>query len=298
LNTTQDATQLNQTPWLQVSSPIISYKLWGKTVKYYLSEGEDANDLTPIKTTWSEFLWVRVIGWIQWAGKSEFTWQQENISNLYNSEQRTIIRKNAYDYVKNMESWKIVEWVKYVLGDTTISWNVDYETLVVVNGNVIIENDVNLSKKKLWIIVLKDNYDINTDYNGQWNVYIKPNVKEINAIIYADWGLISVDNAWKPYKADSSQRTQALNTQLVLNGSVFTRNTIGWAILAWWDYLLPWGVKTQDFDKAMVYDLNYIRRWSSGCEAESATGICLIKEPFIIKYDSRIQTSPPKLFSK
>lgn len=296
INTTASAKNLNQTPWLQIEPPVISYQLWGQSVKYYLSEGDGATDISPIKTAWSEFLWVRVIWGIQWTGKSEFTWQQANISNLYNSDQRTIIRKNAYDYVKNMKNWEIVWWVKYVLGDTTLAWEINYETLVVVDGNVTITDNVNNSKKKFWIIVLKDNYDVNKDIEWKGNIYIKPNVTQINAIIYSDGALISTDNSWKVYSEDSSTRTANLNKQLILNGSVFTRNTIGWAILAWGKYILPGWVKTDDFDQAMVFDLNYVRRWNVGCEKKNNT--CVYTEPFIIKYDSRVQTSPPKLFSK
>ncbi|MGE4443358.1 MAG: hypothetical protein AB7E37_00005, partial [Candidatus Altimarinota bacterium] len=101
------------------------------------------------------------------------------------------------------------------------------------------------------------------------------------------------------YSEDSSTRTANLNKQLILNGSVFTRNTIGGAILAGGKYILPGGVKTDDFDKAMVYDLNYIRRGGNGCDKNNNSS-CIdsgeYREPFIIKYDSRIQTAPIKLF--
>ena len=198
-----------------------------------------------------------------------------------------------------MKSWEIVWWVKYVLGDTTLAWEINYETLVVVDGNVTITDNVNNSKKKFWIIVLKDNYDVNKDIEWKGNIYIKPNVTQINAIIYSDGALISTDNSWKVYSEDSSTRTANLNKQLILNGSVFTRNTIGWAILAWGKYILPWWVKTDDFDKAMVYDLNYIRRWGNWCDKNNNSS-CIdsweYREPFIIKYDSRIQTAPIKLF--
>ncbi|MGE4444873.1 MAG: hypothetical protein AB7E37_07900, partial [Candidatus Altimarinota bacterium] len=146
INTTASAKNLNQTPGLQIEPPVISYQLGGQSVKYYLSEGDGATDISPIKTAGSEFLGVRVIGGIQGTGKSEFTGQQANISNLYNSDQRTIIRKNAYNYVKNMKSGEIVGGVKYVLGDTTLAGEINYETLVVVDGNVTITDNVNNSK--------------------------------------------------------------------------------------------------------------------------------------------------------
>lgn len=49
-----------------------------------------------------------------------------------------------------------------------------------------------------------------------------------------------------------------------MNGSLFTRNTIGGAVLAGGKYVLPGGsvlpATDTGFDKAMVYDLNYVRR--------------------------------------
>jgi hypothetical protein len=80
---------------------------------------------------------------------------------------------------------------------------------------------------------------------------------------------------------------------LELTWSLFTRNTIWWAV--WWienvwqDFLLPWGQKIKDFDLAQVYDLNYVRK----------TPICNPEDyAFLIRYDSRIQINPPKGFSQ
>ncbi len=301
INSSENATILNQNPWLQINLPIVSYKLWWEIIKYYLSEKDDAEDITPIKTTWWAFLWVKVIWWLEWSWKQEITWQQSNISNLYPSDLRTKIRKNAYSYVKSMTSLQILDWVKYVEWDITISWNQDFETLVVKNWNVTISSDLNSENKVFWIIVLKDNYDVNAWYNWKWNVYIKPDVTKINAIIYADWAVVSVKNSQTVYQTDSYERTSDLKNQLTLNWSLFTRNTIGWAILAWGNYILPgWG-KTSDFDLAMQYDLNYTRRWNLWCDKNwnsNCVDVWEYKEPFIIKYDSRVQTNPPKLFSE
>ena len=53
----------------------------------------------------------------------------------------------------------------------------------------------------------------------------------------------------------------------------------------------------------MVYDLNYIRRWNVWCDKSSPRNwncddAWEYKQWFVIMYDSRIQTSPPKLFYK
>lgn len=57
----------------------------------------------------------------------------------------------------------------------------------------------------------------------------------------------------------------------------------------------------QDFDRAMRYDLNYIRRWNFWCD-KNGNNTCTdnweYPEPFIIIYGPRIQASPPKLFAK
>jgi hypothetical protein len=298
LNTTAWASSLNQTPWLQVNNPIIKYSLWWQNVSYYLTESDGAQDSTPIKTTWWNFMSIKVEGSAQSSWKGTITWQAESNSNLYPNNMRTPLRKNAYSYIKSMRSGDIMDWVKYVEGDINISWDQPYETLVVKDGNVIITWNLNPTNKTLWIIVLKDAYNLNDWFSKKWNVYIKPNVTKINAVIYADWGIISVNSSWVTYSWDSIDRTNDLNKQLVLNWSFFTRNTIWWAILAWWDYILPGWWTTSDFDLAMQYDLNYLRRWNSICDSNGNNCTSWwTAAPVIIKYNSKVQTNPPKLFS-
>lgn len=55
---------------------------------------------------------------------------------------------------------------------------------------------------------------------------MKPNVKKINGFLYADGGIMSVDSNGTLYIADSSARTFTLKDQLIMNGSLFTRNTV------------------------------------------------------------------------
>ncbi len=313
INSSIYATKLNQQPWLQAILPTITYTLWGKTIRYYLSTYEYGNDRTPITISWDKFLWVKIIWWLQWGWKYEFTWQNKNISNLYPSNLRTEIRKRAYDYTKKMTSWQILNKVKYVDWDILLSGEITqmgenyYETLVVKNGNVIINWNLNTLGNKLWIIILKDNYDTSNWYNWKWNIFVNPEVTKINAMIYADWWFMSTDSSWNVYATDSTARTNALQNQLTMIWSLFTRNTIWWAQFGWvkngWTYMLPGWTKTQSFDRAMIYDLNYIRRWNFLCNKSVPPDIdCTdpweYEEWFIIKYDSRIQTSPPKLFYK
>lgn len=300
LNTTSWASSLNKTPWLQVNLPIVSYKLWWEDISYYLSSWDSWNDMSPITTTWDDFMAMKIIWNLQWDWKSQLTWQEKNISDLSTSKFRDDFRKNVYNLIKSMNSWDILNWVKYVEWNVTLSWsNGDFETIIIKNWNLTIEWDLNTDNKKLWIIVLKDWYDVNSWYSDKWNIYIKPNVTKINWAIYADWWIISVDNNWKLYLSDTATRTQELRKQLYIKWSIFTRNTIWWAIQAWWEYVLPWWSKTSDFNKSMQYDLNYLRRWNAWCDKNnnwSCNDRWEYPNYFIIDYNSSIQTDPPKLF--
>lgn len=299
INTSSDVIDVLPVAWLQVEKPAISYNLWWEIIKYFLSKNELPDDISPLKITWEQFLWVKIIWILQWDWKQSITWQQSNFSDIYPFNLKTNIRKSAFKYISSMKSWEISNWVKYIeWEDITISWVQNYETLVVKNWNVIINWDLNKTWKKLWIIVLKDSYDSNIDYNTSWNIYIDSNVTYVNSLFYADWWVISSKNS-NPYIEDSTTRSYELNKQLTIKWTLVTRNTIWWAILSWGDYLLPWNSKTADFDKAMIYDLNYLRRWNDWCDKNwnlNCNDNGEYREPVVIIFDSNLSNNPPKLF--
>ena len=269
----------------------ISYdiKWWdwyaGKNVTYILDEKN--------MELWCEIptLWVKVEWTLQWDWKWSLTGQESNYSDISLSEMRWTIRKNAYQLITKMKSGQVLNWIKYVEWNVTIWWEISwYETLIVKNGNVMINGDLNKNKSKFWIIVLKDSYNVNKDYKVSWNIYVNNNVNQINAIIYSDWALRSASNlSWDVY--DDSELTE----RLVINWSLFTRNTIWWATelivkWMWWDYLLPWWRKIKDYELASNYDLNFVRKVNY-CKWD--------EKPYslLIKYDWRVQTNPPKWFT-
>ncbi len=311
INTSSTATSLSS-PWIKLDKPpIISYNFWWKRITYYLNshdEDEWNNSSALTNNNWKEFIWAKIVWNLQWAWKQIITWQNENFSDISKTDLRTQIRKNAYNYISSMSSWQIVNWVKYIVWDTELSWDISwYETLVVKDWNVTITWDLNTAWKKLWIIVLKDWYNVDNWYNAwkTWNIYITPNVTKINWVLYADWWLMSVDSNWSVYIKDNFSRTKDLKKQLILNWSLFTRNTIWWAILAWDNYIIPWGKKISwddvNFFKAMSYDLNYVRRWNVWCDKSipannNCTDSWEYTDAFIIKYNPNLQANPPKLF--
>jgi len=262
---------------LKTNNLYLSYKLWTKLVKYYLDD---------FWLDWCnvETLWLKVIWTLQWDWKSDLTWQGSNFSDLSKSELRSKIRSNWYILIKWLRKNIVVNWIKYVEWDVSISWDIIwYETLIVKNWNVFITWDLNTSWKKFWIIVLKDNFNTKTDYNKSWNVYVNKNVEKINAIIYADWWFISA-------KSNKSLYSDVeLNKLLTLNWTLFTRNTIWWAVKWNSNYTLPWWQITTNFDLAKLYDLNYTRMVDNNCSSWD-------NYSFLIKYDSKIQQDPPKWF--
>jgi len=271
-----DSSSVLEAPVMNLDNLRINYTLWGQNVSYILDSFWVSWCAT--STIWAKVEWIT-----QSDGKSNLTWNDGNFSDLYETALRAQIEKSASILISGMQSWEVINGVRYVEWDVTISGNQSYETLIVKNGNVFISWDVNTSGDVLWIIVLRDSgYNLNTDYNNTWNIYVANTVGNINANIYAAWTFRSANASGGKYLDDD------LWAKLHLNGSLFTRNTIWWGIDAGADFILPWWGTTPDIDLARVYDLNYIRRAQSCWVVDDYS--------FLIKYDPRIQINPPKWF--
>jgi hypothetical protein len=270
------ANSVLETPKMSSNNMKISYTLQWENVNYILNEfwleGCDVDTLG-----------LKVIGNIQWDGKSNITGQKNNFSDLTLSTLRSDIRQNAYNIIRSMSSNSIVNGVRYVEGDIELSKTpTNYETLIVKNGNVFISGNLN-GESKFGIIVLQDaSYSLESDYNKKGNIYVKNTVSNINAALYADGALRSARSNWVSY--NDNEIRNSLNIFWVL----FTRNTVGGAVDAGLGLTLPGGGKTTDQELAAIYDLNYIRKANlCGDDAYSLK----------IEYNPKIQTNPPKWFS-
>lgn len=292
-------------PWVK-TSPYINYSIEWKTVSYLLTPDEDPSSIQPIwiNNPKEALAWVRIVWSAQWTWKQGLVTWKGKFSDLSKLDSRSKIKIKAYNLIKWVTSWKENNWIYYKLCDSTnkdftlpsISKDITYITR---NCNIIINSNVNLNWKRVWIIALRDNQT----NDKIWNIYVDKAVYYINAVIYADgWFISSGFNFWEDrienYK-DSIERTDNLQKQLVLKWSLFTRNTIWWAIK--WsssNYTLPGWAKTDSYDKAMAYDLNYIRRendWWNDINLTKKYNLWY-EEPFIIVYNSILQTNPPKGF--
>lgn len=294
----------NIKPWVEVG-PYINYNIGWTDIKYLLSETENSQDISPIwiNNPDEAMMWVRIVWSSQWSGKNSIVTWKNNFSDISKSDTRTLIRKKAIILTKWMKSWNWINWIFYKDcsgSDYQLPSIPIYETLILKNCNLTIKSDINIAWKKSGIILLRDDQSKET----LANIYVDRNVKYINAIIYADgWFISSWFNSSQDrvenYK-DSEDRINDLQKQLVFKWTLFTRNTIWWAILgSLWKYIIPWWAKTDNFNKALMYDLNYIRRqnvwWN--LETETKKYNKWFQEPFVIIYNPIIQTDPPKWFA-
>lgn len=233
-------------------------------------------------------LWVKIIWNVQSIEKAAKTAWISVYTNLAKAELIKNIKKKTFELIRNIKSWQTLDGVHFVENkDVIISWDLPYETLVVKNWNVIISWDLNKSGKKLWIIVLKDNYNVNKDYNKSWNIYVNNNVSYINAFVYSDWTIRSAKNDWSSY-SDAE-----LWNKLEIKWSLFTKNTIWGAISTEvWKYTLPWWSDSLDFNLAQIYDLNFLRKVPPICVNWKDT----VPYSLRIEYDSSIQLNWPKWF--
>lgn len=244
-----------------------------------------------VPTVWVKIIWNMQNFW------KDGTTATNKFTDISKSDMAWIVSKNANDLIRNMKSWTTVNWVRYEVKNVTIpwdlkgeknvniSWDLQEETLIVKWWNVFINNNLNTSGKKLWIIVLSEN-------GKGWNIFVTNNVSNINAFIYAEWSIRSAkDENWTQTYEDKD-----LLNKLDIKWSLFTKNTIWWAINSWEGFLLPWWVKTTDFKEAQKYDLNFMRKVPFSCSwsEEEKANYYSVK----IEYDQKIQSNPPKGFTK
>lgn len=282
-------------PWID-TRPYITYSIWWEVVSYLITLNSSGSATGNLVIANAKFYGAKVIGMIEWIGKQQLSGEDVNFTDFTKWTLRDSIRKNVWNLTRWMSHWQTANNIHYVEWvDIAISGNLPYETLIVKDWNIIIDGDLNTSGQKLGIISLKTDSQSSTI----WNIYIKPNVQYMDAIIYADGPVRSVDNTWNEYPADSPTRTIDLSNQLFIYGSLFTKNTIGGALGASWTFILPWGYTTSDFDKAVQFDLNYIRTGNAGWDRTSPTENIEKDEysSLIIMYNSEIQSNPPKWFS-
>lgn len=269
------------------------------------------------------------------------------LGNVQKSSLRRDIFQNIFRVIKNPainnwlqrvnslsnETWSNTSWGNILLnGRVLYFWSLWANKLVELSGS----SDISGSKTLVvewWDILINWNitdtlgdddilWIIAIQKDGIWgNIIIDSGVTDIHAIMYADRSLLS-SVGWSI--ADGNTFDSDLANQLYIRGSLFSENTIWWAINS--PYTCPFFEdNTCDEVIAKKYDLSFLRRyilvtevddqgnetgntfpWNAWSESEmwdgdsSNNGSQSGKSgyriyPLVIEYNPSLQTTPPPL---
>lgn len=314
---------------------IVKYSLDWHNIAYY------SDDVGITKNTNSAFQVGVKILWVTASKNANeiLTWQFGNDVKLLNGTPDSFILKsqvlkNAGITTKNIE-WSLKDaptdinnsqlnggdftggsekWITLTSGsqtvlyiktsgnkNITISNNMSISgnrTLLVVWGNIYIKGNINYadSSALLSLIALKD-----SSGNG-WNIYIKPNVTDISATLFASKAVLSYDDALWEIGWDNAT-ADLLKNQLYIFGSVVSLNTIGGANSG----KCPYYVGSCSESEAQKYDLNYLRRYfidpttnspnKWGNPSSNPKANTYRTYPVIIEYNPQVQKDPSGIFS-
>ncbi|MDP2103569.1 MAG: hypothetical protein Q8K26_01450, partial [Candidatus Gracilibacteria bacterium] len=218
-----------------------------------------------------------------------------NDTNKVGSLTRTDIKNLIHKNVELMTKGGVPASARYEVhtGDYTIPeiWPVGKDTIIIKGGDVTIDNNISNGSTMKSIIALKDSMGT----GGK--IKISKNVSNIAAVLYADKSIISGSSSI-PYYSDTPPNIQTATGQLFIEGSIISDNTIGGASMT--PLKCPYGAGTCTDQEAKRYDLNYFRFYTGTGATSPGAAIGVPSEgigyPFVIKYDSRLQTAPPPGF--
>lgn len=178
-------------------------------------------------------------------------------------------------------------------------------TLIIQNGNLIIDGDFAYQNKldSFGFILINDQVQ-EAPENG--NIFIRTDVKNFAGTYFAEGGLMSNDSIL-PTPLNNNNGL-GNDTQLLLEGTLLTHNTLGGAQLnvLGRDYLTPWK-ETTDRAEAAIYDLHLVRQFYPIYDefepyAQNNTEYCFSdpcdanRSSFVIRMDGRATKLPPPGF--
>lgn len=199
------------------------------------------------------------------------------------------------------------------------------KTIIINGGDLYLKSNIVYPGKgnTFGIIVARDDNKNDNPFDDGGNIYIHPTITNIAGAVYAEGTVASVDENGNAQIAD---RTKTLKNQLLWEGLLISNNTIGGADrkpAACPDALKTTCLKVSGGDElrlkslATIFDFNYLRLFKPNLGTRAGrnpptktnldgTSNVLLPEPpdgvknnhpFIIKYDSRIISRPPPLFT-
>ncbi len=255
---------------------------------------------------------------------------------------RANLFQNAHSIIRSLKArpagflkntWFNNRDVVFVEGDVTIDSTFTVpsgkKTLVIKNGNLIIDSDMYYPSvtDSLGVILINDSI---APFPEKGNLFIRSNVKHVVGAFFLEGGLMTNDAA-DPTIYNYRQPETLLNEekfQLLLEGTLLSHNTLGGGYTAFIgnvtdNYVTPWGRvndlvakgdkgyeawKVRGFDDlkiAKAYDLHMVRRYiptydENGVQTNTdkcvtKNGVCdSNRRAFVVRYDGRVkQFSPP-----
>ncbi len=168
-----------------------------------------------------------------------YSWNTENIDfkwvTYINKWKKLVIKSSSSDNIIN------VKWLNTVI----VQW-----------WNIYIKSDIKNWNDNKDLLILVAKRDKNT--KNWWNIYIDPWVTNIDAVLIADWSLISM---WwgKIQSVKDSNQVNSLRKQLLIYGKVMSSNNVWKDYIPYWADLYSWWWQTMDWN---IYDLWNLRSFS------------------------------------
>lgn len=254
------------------------------------------------------------------------------IGNTGSQDTRSTITANAFKLIRGAENVKnsdytlnvsdfssqdviVVKGADAILGDlptNTLTLPSGKKTLIVLDGNVNIKSDLAYANEKdsFGIILVNTPSSAvdstnSTTYPQTGNIFVHSDVMNIAGSYFAEGGIMTQDSI--PSSGDVfANVTNASQKQLILEGTLISRNTVGGGLTPDGDneYTTPWGKIANDGGEvgktvARRYDLRNIRAFSSaGGTGHSDPNINANQDghPFILRQDRKAVNTPPPGF--
>jgi len=164
-------------------------------------------------------------------------WEKFYLYDYSSKSDRNIDFQWTWDYPNKWEYLTI--WNNWT-SEIEIDWK---NTVIVKSWNIYIKSNLYNKNDNNSILVLVAKRDRNT--GKWWNIYIDPDVTNIDAILIADWSLISMDT-WTIQSVWDINQVNNIRKQLLIYGSILSSNVI------WVDKIPYWA----DYYKKSWYTLN------------------------------------------
>ena len=303
-----------------------------------LFETCDGNDICSNKVIEGFTIGANISGNILTTGNTAVQSESSTAVDLGGVEVKDIRQEttaNAYEIIRGMDPIDLEDGIQAVsfpagkdvvyykegtvkIGPLTGSYAFSgVKTIVIEDGNLLITGDIEYASAtdSLGVILINSEIESRPDTG---NIFVNNEVKKFVGTYFADGTLTSTTKTGEtnsiPDIGDEldrdADRGGVLDKQLLLEGTLFTKNTLGGSYLD--PMQNPWGAES-DLNEAQKYDLHFVRRYSpllfenltdeeklahcvnvnisdteTECDPEGSS--------FLIRPDNRVQFFPPPGF--